>query len=321
MLLLSTFAFFGFAPVAPAFAAPSLNLSPAVLNDTCPGTTCTHGVGSSFQYTVTASGVGGSSASVFAYQFSLTYDPTILQAFSIDSYGGFFDAAQGLGCTASASNIDNVAGSVTFAITLIATAGCPTNSPSSASTMILGVATFNVTGLGRSDESLVSAILLHNSGGGVLTNIPVTVNSGVFSNTGLLGIAVWPYALPSHQWAFPEATHYSVSGDNSFTPGCLDFFANVNSTGTLAVDVSVRFTVSSAYGTLVVSTPVQLIARETLFPVPLHTCFSPISSSGVVQVGNYHIKAQIFYQQVNIDGSLGPVVKGPLHTFIAKVSP
>jgi len=316
ILLLSTFAVIGLAPVASVFAQPSLSLSPALINDSCPSTTCTHDVGSQFQYTITATGIGGTDATLFAFQYSIFYNPAVLQVASIDSYGPFFDSLVSAGMAAPVTSIDNNAGQVTVAVTSLGP-----STPASATTEVLGAITFSVAGLGRSDQSLVNSILIHNAGGGVLDNLPVTTTGGVFSNTGLLGIAVWPYALPAKQWAYPEAFKYSYSGDTAFNPGCDDLFANINSTGTLSVMVSVQFTVNSGYGTTLVSTPVQEIAANTLYPVPLHTCFSPVSSSGVLQVGNYHVKAQIFYQQINLDNSLGPVIKGPLHSFVTKVAP
>lgn len=308
LMLLSTLAIF--APVTTVFGAASLSISPAVINDS------THGVGTQFQYTVSASGIGGTAGTLFAYQFQLTYDPTVLQANSVDSFGPFFDTLASSGNALPVTSIDNTNGMVSVAVSSLG----PSTSAAT-TTEVLGVITFNVTGLGRSDQALVNSILIHNAGGGNLVNIPVTTSGAVFSNQGLVGIATWPYAFPAKQWAYPEAVKYSYSADNSFTPGCLDLFANINSTGTLPVNVVVQFTVSSAFGTVVVSTPVQQIAQNTLYPVPLHTCFAPVSTSGVLQVGNYHVKAQIFYQQVNLDGTLGPVVKGPLHTFVTKVAP
>jgi hypothetical protein len=313
ILLLSATAVLGAAPAA--FATPNLGLQPALVTDTCPGTTCTHGPGSQIQYSVNATGIGGSTGTVFAYQYQITYDPLLLRAVSVDSYGAFFDALISANLAIPVSAIDNVNGLVTVAVTSLG----PSTSLATR-TAILGAVTFNVTGLGRSDQSLVNAILVHNAGGGTLVNIPVTTGSAIFSNTGLVGIANF-FLPPKSQQVFPELQKWSFSGDSAFTPGCLDLFGNINSTGTLPVTAFLQFSVRSAYGTIVINTPSITLQGGQITVVPLHTCFTPLSSSGIVQVGKYHIHSTIIYQQVNLDGSLGPAIRVAGPSFKATVLP
>jgi len=301
ILLLSATAVLGAAPAV--FATPNLALQPALVTDTCPSTTCTHGPGSQIQYTVNATGIGGPDGTVFAYQYQITYNPLLLKAVSVDSFGPFFDALIANNLAVPVTSFDNVNGLVTVAVTSLGPSTSATTTKA-----IIGAVTFNVTGLGRTDQNLVNAILVHNAGGGTLVNIPVTTGSAIFTNSGLVGIADWPLSLPPKQWAFPEQTKWSYSGDSAFTPGCLDLFGNINSTGTLAVTAFVQFSVKSAYGTFITNTPSITLQGGQITVVPLHTCWTPLSSSGLVQVGKYHVHPTIVYQQINLDGSLGPVI-------------
>jgi hypothetical protein len=325
ILILSTLPIFAFAPVASVSGAPlpTLSISPALINDSCSGS-CTHNVGAQFQYNVSITGIGGTSSNtMFAYQFSLTYDAAVLQALNISSYGPFFDALISGGNAITASSIDNTNGAVTVAVSSLGP------STTTATThLLLGSIWFSVAGRGISYETLTNVIVIHNSGGGVIANLAVTTVGAVFTNSGLVGKATWPANLPYSQWAYPETTGsqssffpvYNYTADTSFTPGCLDFFANVNSTGTLAVMADVQFTVVSLtslfsffghhhqhFAPVTVTTPVQEIAAATFFPVPLHTCWSPTTSTGTVLTGFYIVIAQINYQQVNLDNSLGQV--------------
>jgi hypothetical protein len=324
VLILSTLPVFAFAPVASVSGAsmPTLSISPALINDSCSGP-CTHNVGAQFQYNVSITGIGGTlSNTVFAYQFSLTYDPAVLQVLNISSYGPFFDGLIGSNLAAPVSIIDNPDGVVTVAVTSLGP-----STPVTVTSERLGNIWFSVVGRGISYQTLTNVIVVHNSGGGVLANIAVTTVGAVFTNSGLVGKATWPYNLPYSQWAYPESTGsksffffnvYNYTADTSFTPGCLDFYANVNSTGTLPVMADAQFTVVSLsslfffghhqhFAPVTVTTPVQEIAAETFFPLPLYTCWSPTTSTGAVLTGFYIIIAQINYQQVNLDGSLGQV--------------
>lgn len=316
ILFISTFAVIGATSILPAYATAALTLTPALIDETCPSTSCTHDVGAQFQYTVTASGIGGTSGTLFAFQYQITYNTQILQAVSIDSMGPFFDALLGSNQAIPVSSIDNTNGVVSVAVTSLGPSSSPT-----ATSMVLGVITFSVSAIGRSDQGLVNAILIHNAGGGMLENLPVTTSGGVFSNSGLFGLAVFPLAGSGVARAYPEEKKWSFSGDTVFTPGVLDVFANVNSTGTLPVQVFVRFTVRSQYGSFSIDTPMTTLQPGQLSVVPLFTGFTPVSSSNVVQVGSYHIVAQIIYQQINLDNSLGPVVNGPIQPFHVKVYP
>src|SRR5436853_602648 len=193
ILLLSATAVLGAAPAV--FATPNLALQPALVTDTCPSTTCTHGPGSQIQYTVNATGIGGPDGTVFAYQYQITYNPLLLKAVSVDSFGPFFDALIANNLAVPVTSFDNVNGLVTVAVTSLGPSTSATTTKA-----IIGAVTFNV------------------------------------------------------------------------------------------------------------NTPSITLQGGQITVVPLHTCWTPLSSSGLVQVGKYHVHPTIVYQQINLDGSLGPVV-------------
>jgi hypothetical protein len=331
IMLLSTLAILGAAPVHSAFAVANLALQPAIISEVCPGTGCTHGVGTSFQYTVNSTGIGGPTGTIYAYQYQINYLPAVLKVARIDSFGPFFDTLLASGAATRVTSIDNTNGFVSVAVSSIGATGPST--PATTTKLVLGVITFNVTGIGRSDQALVNTILVHNAGGGVLTNIPVSSSGATFSNSGLFGRAGFPAGMPRSQWAFPEEVVWSYSGDTVFTPLCLDLFANVNSTGTLAVKTFVQFTVRADAEQLgqnegealdffmVLNTPATVLDPAQSTVVPLHTCYKPITTSGVLFVGTYRAVAVIFFQQINLDGSLGPVTRGPNFSFGYTVVP
>jgi len=310
VILLSAVAVLGTTPVLPVFATANLSISPAVLSDTClppsPGSGCTHGlgVGATFNYTVIASGIGGTTGTLFAYQYEIHYNPAILQAVSVVSFGPFFDALLGGGFAVPVSIIDNANGIVSMAVS--------STGPSTSfltTTLIIGQVTFSVAGLGRSDQSLQNSILIHNSGGGVITNIPATTSGALFSNVGLFGRADFPSVSSGIRMAWPEDVTYSIALDNSFTPGIVDFFGNVNSTGTLPVVAFIRFTLTSDFGTFVRQTTTQQYGPGEVSVVPQFTGYDP-APGGTLQVGTFDVQAQVFYQQVNLDNSLGPIRAG-----------
>ncbi len=311
VLLLSAVAFLGTIPVLPVFATANLSISPAVLSDTClppsPGSGCTSGlgVGAMFQYTVTASGIGGDTGTVFAYQYEIHYDPTILQAVSVDSFGPFFDALVGGGNAVPVTSIDNANG-----VVVIAVSSTGPSTFSFTTTLVVGQVTFSVAGLGRSDQTLQNAILLHNAGGGVLANIPVTTSIAIFSNTGLFGRADFPSLGSGIRRAWPEEVNYAILQDTSFHPGIVDLFANVNSTGTLPVVVFIRFTLTSDFGNFVANTPTHQYDPGEVSVVPQVAGYNPNPTGNQLLVGTYNVQAQVFYQEVRLDGTLGAVTPG-----------
>ncbi len=311
-MLISAVAVLHVAP--PVYAVASLSLSPATLTDTCtlppPGAGCTNGLGegNTFQYAVTAAGVGGSTSTVFAFQYEIHYNPSIIQGLSIDSFGAFFDTLIGIGSAICPTSIDNLAGIVS-----IACSSTGPQSPSFATTLSLGTVTFNVTGLARSDQTLENAILLHNSGGGVLTNIPVTTTGALFSNTGLFGIADFPSVTSGLRAAWPEAVQYGYAQDVGFTPGIETMFGNVNSTGTLPVVVYIVFDITTPTGAMascVTSTHQYGPGEVSVVPQFTPTCYNPNPTGNNLQIGTYDVVATLFYRQVNLDNSLGTLTAG-----------
>ncbi len=326
ILLISTLVVLGVPSVRPAYAIPQLSVSPAVITDTCPSACTLYGVGSTFQYSVRATGIAV--GQLFAYQFSLHFNPQILQAVNGSiSYGACFDLLVSGGNAVPVTSIDNFNG-----VVFIAVASFGPQCPLFATTnLVLGVITFSVAGLGRSDQSIQDNILIHDAGGGVQVNIPTTTKGAVFSNIGLFGRADLPTPCTSTsppgcpRQAFPESVLYSIAQDNSFTPGIEDLFANVNSTGTLPVVVFIRFTLTSDFGTFVRNTSTHQYDPGEVSVVAQFTGYNPNPTGTFVQVGTFDVLAQVFYRQVNLDNTLGPLTAGesikPFHFTVIPALP
>ncbi|OLD49729.1 MAG: hypothetical protein AUI42_06570 [Actinobacteria bacterium 13_1_40CM_2_65_8] len=314
MLLLSSLAIIGVSNVPRAHATPIVSISPGSITDDCvTPTTCTHPIGTIFQYGISVSGIGGTSDNtVFANQFDFFYDPSVLSAQSVDSFGAFWDAVLGAGAAFCTSSIDNVHGDVSVACTSLSP-----QTPVTMTSMSIGLISFQVVALGITFQSLSNVILLHNSGGGTLTNIPVMIGPrATFTNEGFFAAADFPVfdntlTGKNHRQAWPEKTKWSFSGDTVHTPGRLSLFANVNSTGNVPALSYVKFVLtSSIWGTFTILTPSQQVAAGISTVVPLETVFNPITASGQLMTGGFHIDSQVFFQAVNPDGSLGPLQSG-----------
>jgi hypothetical protein len=302
LLLVSSLALLG-AGVQRAYAATTIGISPGIIDVDCNAdpTGCGYNVGAMFTYTVTVTGL---SSTLFASQYELLYDPSVIQAQSVDP-GAFYDSLIGSGQGFCTINIDNSLGDVAV--------GCTSLGPSSplVSTLVLGVVSFQVMKLGATSQSLTNAILLHNSGGGVLTNIPVVIGSKAsFTNEGFFAMADFPVfdnanTGTAHRQAWPEKTKWFFSKDLVHTPGQLSLFANVNSTGNIPALAYVVFTLSSStWGTATVVTPSQTIPTGISTVVPLEAVFNPVNANGVLMTGGWHISSEIFFQGVLPDGSL-----------------
>jgi hypothetical protein len=327
MLLLSSLAIIGVSSVQRAHATPNVSISPALINVDCIAnpTTCGFSVGTIFQYGVSASGIGGTSANtVFADQFDFFYDPSVLSAQSVDSFGPFWDGVLSAGAAFCTSSIDNVHGDVSLACTSL-----NPQTPITLTSMSIGLISFKVMALGLTFQSLSNIILLHNSGGGTLTNIPVTVGPrAVFTNEGFFSVADFPVfdntlSGTQHRQAWPEKTKYSFSGDTAHTPGILDLFANVNVTGNVPATAYVKFVLSSSiWGTFTILTPSQQIPAGVSTVVPLEAHFTPTTASGQLMTGGFHIDCQVFFQAVFPNGSIGPLQSGStLKSFHVNIVP
>ncbi len=304
ILLLGTLAVIGGLGVHRAYATTVISILPSSINDP------TLIVGSTFQYQVVITGL---STTLFAFQYDLLFDPTVLQARSVDSFGGFFDALRSFIPTQATclSSIDNVHG--------VVTAACTSLGPSTSSTttsLLVGLITFGVAKLGLSTQSLTNTILLHNAGGGLLENIPVMVGANaVFTNAGFVAKADLPsfdnfLTGTQHRQAWPEKVHFSFSKDTVHTPGLVSLFANGNSTGNIPALTWAVFTVTSDFGIVVVSSPKALLPPGFVTTVPFEATFNPVSPTGILQTGGYHITAQLLFQAMFPDGTLGPVQMG-----------
>jgi len=302
LLLVSSLALLG-AGVQRAYAATTIGISPGTINVDCNAdpTGCGYNVGAMFTYTVTVTGL---SSTLFASQYEVLYDPSVIQAQSVDP-GAFYDSLIGSGQGFCTITMDNSLGDVAV--------GCTSLGPSSplVSTLVLGAISFQVMKLGSTTQSLTNAILLHNSGGGVLSNIPVVIGSkAVFTNEGFFARADFPVFDNSntglaHRQAWPEKTKWFFSRDITHTPGMLSLFANVNSTGNIPARAYVVFTLSSStWGTATVVTPSQDIPPGISTVVALEAVFNPVNANGVLMTGGWHISAEIFFQGVLPDGSL-----------------
>jgi hypothetical protein len=315
MLLLSSLAIIGISNVQRAHATPIVSISPGSIKDDCIAnpTTCGHPIGTIFQYGVAVSGIGGTDANtVFANQYDFFYDPSILSAQSVDSFGPFWDAVLGAGAAFCTSSIDNAHGDVSLACTSLSP-----QTPITMTSMSVGLISFKVMALGITFQSLSNVIFLHNSGGGTLTNISVMIGpKATFTNEGFFAAADFPVfdntlSGTLHRQAWPEKTKWSFSGDTVHTPGVLDLFANVNSTGNVPALSYVKFVLSSSiWGTFTIVTPGQQIAGGISTVVPLEAHFTPTTASGQLMIGGFHIDSEVFFQAVNPDGSLGPLQSG-----------
>src|SRR5216683_5676697 len=120
LLLVSSLALLG-AGVQRAYAATSLSISPGTINVDCNAnpSTCGYTPGTMFTYTVTASGL---SSTLYASQYDFLYDPSVIQAQSVDP-GAFFDSLISAGVGFCTVNIDNGLGDVAVGCT---TVGSPT---------------------------------------------------------------------------------------------------------------------------------------------------------------------------------------------------
>ncbi len=304
LLLVSSLALLG-AGVQRAYAATTISISPGLINVDCNAdpTGCGYNVGAMFTYTVTVTGL---SSTLFASQYEVLYDPTVIQAQSVDP-GAFYDSIIGAGQGFCTINIDNSLGDVAV--------GCTSLGPSSplVSTLVLGVISVQVMKLGATSQSLTNAILLHNSGGGVLSNIPVVIGSkAIFTNEGFFAVADFPVfdntnTGTSHRQSWPEKVKWSFSGDAVHTPGILDLFSNINSTGNIPARAYVVYTLSSSiWGTVTVIGPTQDVPAGISTVVPLEAHFNPLNANGVLMAGGWHISSEVFFQGVLPDGSLTP---------------
>jgi hypothetical protein len=314
LLLLSSLAIIGVSNVQRAHATPIVSIAPGSITDDCvTPTTCTHPAGTIFQYGVSVSGIGGSIANtVFANQFDFFYDPSVLSAQSVDSFGPFWDAVLSAGAAFCTSSIDNAHGDVSLACTSFSP-----QTPITMTSMGIGLISFKVMAIGISFQSLSNAILLHNAGGGTLTNIPVSIGSrALFANVPFFAAADFPVTTntlsgTNHRQAWAEKVKWSFSGDTVHTPGVLDLFANINSTGNVPALSYVKFVLtSSIWGTFTIVTPSQQISGGISTVVPLEAHFTPTTASGQLMTGGFHIDSQVFFQAVNPDGSLGPLQSG-----------
>lgn len=292
-----------------AHASAMISLSPGLINVDCNAdpSGCGFTPGTTFTYQVTASGL---SSTLFASQYDLTYDPSVIQAQSVDP-GAFFDQLIGFGQGFCTITMDNSLGDVSV--------GCTSLGPSSplVSSLVLGLVTFQVMKLGATSQSLTNAILLHNSGGGVLSNIPVTIGpKAIFTNEGFFAVADFPVFDNSntgtaHRQAWPEKVKWSFSGDTAHTPGILDLNANINSTGNVPARAHVVFTMSSStWGTFTVTSDTQDIPAGISTVVPLTGLFNPVNSNGVLMTGGWHISSVVIFQGVLPGGSLTPAQNG-----------
>jgi hypothetical protein len=297
LLFLTTFALVGVS-IPRAHAATAISVSPASIID------MTLTPGSTFMYSVAITGLG---TSLWAFQYDFLYNPTVVQAQSVDP-GAFFDTLISLGEGFCVISTDNTLGDVSVACTV-------TTGPSfTGINMGVGVITFQVMSLGLSTQSLNNAIALHNAGGGVLDNIALAVGpSSLFANVPFAAMADLP-SLDNTihvKAAWPEKVRYSFSGDTTHTPGLLDLFANANSTGNIPALCFVKFVITSKdFGTFVVFSNSVQVAPGTFTVVPLAAIWNPVNSQGVLMIGKYHVVAQLFFQGVNPDGTLGPLTAG-----------
>jgi len=306
MLLVSSLALLG-AGVQRAYATAAINISPGVINVDCNAdpSGCGYAPGTTFTYTVTASGL---SSTLYASQYDFLYDPSVIQAQSVDPgplYDSLISSGQGF-CTI---NMDNSLGDVSVGCTTVGEPSVPL-----LSTLVIGLIDFQVMTLGASSQSLTNAILLHNSGGGVLENIPATIGPKAnFTNEGFFAAADFPVfdnfnTGTAHRQAWPEKAKWYFSRDITHTPGMVSLFANVNSTGNIPARAHVVFTLSSStWGTVTVVTPNEDVPPGISTVVALEAVFNPVNSNGVLMVGGWHISSQIFFQGVMPDGSLTPV--------------
>jgi hypothetical protein len=255
-------------------------------------------------YSVAITGLG---TSLWAFQYDFVYNPTVIQAQSVDP-GGFFDTLISIGAGFCVISTDNTLGDVSVACTV-------TTGPSFTSTNIaVGAITFQVKSLGLSTQSLNNAIALHNAGGGVLQNIALVVGpSSLFANQAFVANADLP-SLDNTLFvkvAFPEKVRYSFSADTVHTPFLLDLMANANSTGNIPALCYVKFIITSKdFGTFVVNSNSVQVAPGTYTVVPLAATWNPVNSQGLLMVSKYHVVAQLFFQGVNPDGTLGPLTPG-----------
>jgi hypothetical protein len=327
MLLLSSLAIIGVSNVQRAHASAMVSIAPASISVDCMAnpTTCGFSPGTVFQYAVSVSGIGGTTSNtVFASQFDFLYDPSILSAQSVDSFGPFWDGLLSAGAAFCTSSIDNVHGDVSIACTSLSP-----QTPVTLTSMSLGLISFKVMALGLTFSSLSNVILLHNSGGGSLTNIPVVIGPrALFTNEGFFAVADFPVfdntlSGTNHRQAWPEKVKWSFSGDTAHTPGVLDLFANINSTGNVPALSYVKFVLTSdIWGTFTILTPSQQIAPGISTVVPLEAHFTPLTATGQLMTGGFHIDSQVFFQAVFPDGSLGPLQSGStLKSFHVNIIP
>jgi cohesin domain-containing protein len=310
LLLVSSLALLG-AGVQRAYATAMISNSPGLINVDCTAdpTGCGYNVGATFSYTITATGL---SSTLFASQYDFLYDPSVIQAQSVDP-GALYDSLISSGQGFCTINIDNSLGDVAVGCTSVGSPTVPL-----LSTVVLGIISFQVMKLGSTSQVLTNAILLHNSGGGVLTNIPVVIGSkAIFTNEGFFAVADFPVfdnfnTGTAHRQSWPEKVKYSFSADSVHTPGILDLFSNINSTGNIPARAHVVYTMSSSiWGTVTVIGPTQDVPAGISTVVALEAHFNPVNSNGILMVGGWHISSEVFFQGVLPDGSLTtPVQSG-----------
>src|SRR6266704_5985107 len=104
LLLVSSLALLG-AGVQRAYAAPTIGVSPGIINVDCNAdpSGCGYTPGTMFTYTVTATGL---SSTLYASQYDFLYDPSVIQAQSVDP-GALYDSLISSGQGFCTINIDN----------------------------------------------------------------------------------------------------------------------------------------------------------------------------------------------------------------------
>lgn len=146
--------------------ATSLSLACVSLNaDVVSVTSLTVGMGSTFDLPVTITG----SSDLYAFQFDVAYNPSLLQLVSINE-GAFLPTA---GSTFFIpGSIDNVAGNAVFTVDTLLGPG-----PGAAGSGTLATLDFQAIGLGNGAVSLSNVVLLDSN----LNDIAFTANNGLVS--------------------------------------------------------------------------------------------------------------------------------------------
>ncbi len=133
MLLVSSLALLG-AGLPKAYATAAINISPDIINVDCNAdpSGCGYTPGTMFTYTVTATGL---STTLYASQYDFLYDPSVIQAQSVDP-GALYDSLISSGQGFCTINIDNSLGDVAVGCTSVGSPSVPLrSSPTKASSL------------------------------------------------------------------------------------------------------------------------------------------------------------------------------------------